>query len=217
MKTALIVGVAVFFATAAIAKDVKRETFDGYATFPTDPAIMQNILDEKDLHGGTQAYLWSMSIATMLAWEEANLKVADHLDLVLYVTPAEKRDIITANATTPYAVAYADLTKTGGMVEITVPAGPVGGIINDGQMRHVVDLGLAGPDKGKGGKYLIVGPGVKEPSSMSVHSAISTSCCHFSRSRLRRRNHSGIGWPASDSGRESHLTSLRCLPKFRRR
>ncbi len=75
MKKLMIIVAVTLFATAAIAKDVKRETFDGYATFPTDPAIMQNILDEKDLHGGTQAYLWSMSIATMLALEEANLGI----------------------------------------------------------------------------------------------------------------------------------------------
>jgi hypothetical protein len=142
-----------------------RETFNGYLAFPNDREEMQALIDERDLHGATQAYLWSMNIATMLAWEEANLKVGDHLDLVTYITPEEKRDIITSNATTPYAAAYADLSKTNGMVEIVVPAGPVGGLVNDGQMRNVVDLGLAGPDKGKGGKYLILGPGVDEPEN----------------------------------------------------
>ena len=146
-------------------EDTSRVAFEGYRTFPDDQADMQAVIDERDLHGATQAYLWSMSIATMLAWEEANLKVADHLDLVTFITPNEKRDIITANATTPYAAAYADLSKTDGMVEIIVPAGPVGGMVNDGQMRNVVDLGMAGPDQGKGGKYLILGPGVEEPAN----------------------------------------------------
>jgi hypothetical protein len=49
-----------------------------------------------------------------------------------------------------------------------VPAGPVGGLVNDGQMRSVVDLGLAGPDKGKGGKYLILGPGVEKPAKTTA-------------------------------------------------
>ncbi len=52
-----VVAVVVLFATAAIAQDTRRETFEGYATYPEDPATMQDILDEKDLHGGTQAYL----------------------------------------------------------------------------------------------------------------------------------------------------------------
>jgi hypothetical protein len=160
---ALMAGSVALITGAATAQEAARETFDGYTTYPANPADMQAILDEKDLHGGTQAFLWSMSIATMLAWEEANLKVGDYMDLVLYVTPEEKRDIITANATTPYAVAYVDLNRTGGMVEITLPAGPVGGLVNDGKMRSIVDLGLAGPDQGKGGKYLIVGPEVETP------------------------------------------------------
>lgn len=142
-----------------------RESYNGYNPYPPDLAAMQSIIDERDLHGATQAYLWSMSIATVLAWEEANLKVVDYHGLVTYVTPHEKRDIITSNATTPYAVAYADLSKTDGMVEIIVPAGPVGGLVNDAQMRSVVDLGLVGPDRGKGGKYLILGPGVEEPAT----------------------------------------------------
>lgn len=35
----------------------------------------------------------------------------------------------------------------------------VWGIINDGFMRYVADLGNAGPDKGQGGKYLLLAPG----------------------------------------------------------
>lgn len=146
----------------------ERETMDGYKVFPTDPAQMRTILDTRDLHGGTQAYLWSMAISTMLAWEEANLKVGDYMDVVLYITPYEKRDIITANVTTPYAVSYVDLTRTNGMVELLVPAGPVGGVVNDGQMRSVVDIGLAGPDKGDGGTYLILGPDAEEPAQHSA-------------------------------------------------
>ena len=141
-----------------------RESFHGYTAFPESAEAMQAIIDERDLHGATQAYLWGMSIATMLAWEEANLKVGDYLDLVTYITPDQKRDIITANATTPYAVAYVDLSKTNGMIIVDVPAGPVGGLINDGQMRNIVDFGLAGPDQGKGGKYLILGPGAQKPA-----------------------------------------------------
>ncbi len=185
MNRFLTITVASLIATAAAAQEKARETFDDHATFPANPADMQAVLDEKDLHGGTQAYLWSMPIATMLAWEEANLKVGDYMDLVLYVTPEEKRDIITANATTPYAVAYADLNRTGGMLEITVPAGPVGGLVNDGRMRSIVDLGLAGPDKGKGGKYLIVGPGVEMPENTNADFVVrSKSNLIFSGMRI---------------------------------
>jgi hypothetical protein len=142
-----------------------RDSFDGYLAYPNDTDAMQARIDERDLHGATQAYLWSMSMVPMFGWEGASLEVGDHLDLVTYVTPEEKGELLTANATTPYAVAAADLTKTDGMVEIVVPPGPVGGLVNDGQMRHVVDLGLAGPDRGAGGRYLILGPEAEEPEN----------------------------------------------------
>ncbi len=165
-NAALLLGAASALAGCAGAgAGAGRDSFDGYRAFPDSPADMQARIDARDLHGATQAYLWSMATATVLAWEEANLMVADYHDLVTYITPEDKRDIITANATTPYAVAFADLSRTDGMVEIVVPAGPVGGLVNDGQMRSVVDLGLAGPDRGKGGKYLILAPGVEEPAN----------------------------------------------------
>ena len=55
-----------------------RESFEGYNPYPSDPSEFQSVIDARDLHGATQAYLWSVSMATVLAWEEANLKVADY-------------------------------------------------------------------------------------------------------------------------------------------
>jgi hypothetical protein len=34
------------------------------------------------------------------------------------------------------------------------------GIIDDFWFRYVADFGMAGPDRGKGGKYLILPPGL---------------------------------------------------------
>jgi hypothetical protein len=33
------------------------------------------------------------------------------------------------------------------------------GPIDDGRFRWVIDVGITGPDKGKGGKYLLLPPG----------------------------------------------------------
>lgn len=130
------------------------------------PTNVAEILDQRNLHGATQAYLWSMSIAVNMAWHDANVRAgADWGDMVTYVTPYEKRDIITSNMTTPYATSFNNLNDTNGLLYLEVPAGPTGGIINDFQMRHIADIGLAGDDKGKGAKYLIVGPGTDVPAS----------------------------------------------------
>ncbi len=72
----------------------------------------------------------------------------------------EKLGILTANATTPYIFATPNLTKTGPLV-IEVPAGATAGMVDDFWQRPITDLGLPGPDKGKGGKYLITPPGYK--------------------------------------------------------
>jgi len=129
------------------------------------PKDVDEILYQRDLHGATQAYLWGQAIATSNAWMDGNLRAADYMDYVTYVTPFEKRYIITPNMTTPYMVSTIDLKQAGGLVTFRVPAGPTGGIVNDLQMRNITDTGLAGPDKGKGGVYLIVGPGVEVPDN----------------------------------------------------
>ena len=43
---------------------------------------------------------------------------------------------------------------------LQVPPGVLG-ILDDAHFRFVTDLGLTGPDQGKGGKYLVVPPGYK--------------------------------------------------------
>ncbi len=49
---------------------------------------------------------------------------------------------------------------------IEIPAGLGPGTINDAFFRFVADTGAPGPDKGKGGKYLILGPDDTEPSNV---------------------------------------------------
>jgi hypothetical protein len=67
---------------------------------------------------------------------------------------------LTANADTVYYMAWIDLSK--GPVVIEQP--PEGlGTINDMWFSWVIDAGKPGPDRGLGGKYLIVGPGYDGP------------------------------------------------------
>ncbi|NOQ82768.1 MAG: DUF1214 domain-containing protein, partial [Myxococcales bacterium] len=66
---------------------------------------------------------------------------------------------LTANTSTLYAQAYLD-TEIDGPTVIDVPPGMLG-MINDSWFRYVADLGVIGPDKGKGGKYLVLPPGYK--------------------------------------------------------
>ncbi len=65
---------------------------------------------------------------------------------------------LTANSDTVYAMTWIDLSK--GPVVLESPPNSLG-IVDDFWFRYVADLGNAGPDKGKGGKYLFLPPGYK--------------------------------------------------------
>lgn len=63
---------------------------------------------------------------------------------------------LTANTETIYNVTWFD-TKDGPLV-IEMPPGVLG-VIDDFWFRFVTDIGPLGPDKGNGGKFLLLPPG----------------------------------------------------------
>ena len=65
--------------------------------------------------------------------------------------------VITSNTSTMYAYGSTDLAKDGPTV-IEIPPGMLG-FLDDAWQRYVGDMGITGPDKGKGGKYLLLPPG----------------------------------------------------------
>jgi hypothetical protein len=123
---------------------------------------LETLLDNMDFHGATQAYLWGLPIASF-----ANLQYFlqqdfgfDQFELMETKSLDDKLGILTANATTPYIFCTPNLSKTGPLV-VEVPAGSIAGMIDDFWQRPITDIGLPGPDKGKGAKYLITPPGYK--------------------------------------------------------
>ncbi len=65
---------------------------------------------------------------------------------------------LTANADTVYYLSVLDLSK--GPIVVEQPPKAVG-TINDMWFSWIIDIGFPGPDRGEGGKYLIVPPGYK--------------------------------------------------------
>jgi hypothetical protein len=70
---------------------------------------------------------------------------------------------LTGNTDTVYASTILDLEKDGPTV-IEVPKGSGPGTVNDAFFRFVIDMGAPGPDRGQGGKYLILPPDYDGPS-----------------------------------------------------
>ena len=134
-------------------------THDFANGYPTRETV-EKLYDERDFQRACQAYLWALPIVGVAEVQHAAQSVlgARDLDVVIYEAYAGKLGILTANATTPYICSYPDLARTGPLV-INVPAGAGAGFVDDFWQRPVTDFGLPGPDRGKGAKYLIVGPG----------------------------------------------------------
>jgi hypothetical protein len=82
-------------------------------------------------------------------------------DVVIFPTLMDANSLfLTANADTVYYMAAIDLSK--GPMVIEQPPGGLG-TINDMWFSWVIDAGRPGPDRGLGGKYLIVGPDYDGP------------------------------------------------------
>ncbi len=105
-----------------------------------------------------------MPIVSFAEWQLAHEKTfgAGDGDLVIYPDYRAKLGILTPNLTTPYITGFADLARTGPLV-LDTPGGLTSGGVGDFWQRPVVDFGLTGPDKGKGGKYLLLGPEQEDP------------------------------------------------------
>ena len=137
--------------------DLKYE--GGYPTVET----IQKLYDQLDVQRAAQAYLDFMPAMSMQAFLDAHPRdygVSETGGMIVYVEPGEGKSIaigLTYNTESIYASLSLDLKQTGPAVIEAPPK--VLGIINDGFMRYVADLGNAGPDRGQGGKYLLLPPG----------------------------------------------------------
>ncbi|MDO3635994.1 DUF1254 domain-containing protein [Mycolicibacterium arseniciresistens] len=133
------------------------------------------IFDELDYQMACQAYLWALPLVSYAQWQKVHTEVfgAGACDLVVYRTYRDRLGIITANATTPYILAMLDLGETGPLV-IELPAGHTAGGISDFWQREIAVLGEMGPERGAGGRHLVLPPGAGTPEhtdDLRVHHA----------------------------------------------
>ncbi len=133
------------------------EYFDGVPTVETAEKVLDNLVFLR----GVEAFLNGLPMASIHALTEGfnsiGVTEAHHL-IVTDKLMDSKPLFLTANTDTVYAFNTFDLEKTGPLV-IEVPPGVGPGTVNDAFFRFVVDMGAVGPDRGQGGKYLILPPG----------------------------------------------------------
>jgi hypothetical protein len=123
---------------------------------------VSTLFDKMDYQQAIQCYLWGLPIVAFAEWQHVHYDIfgASSNDLVFYNTYEDRLGILTANATTPYVMSFIDLAKNGPTV-IEMPAGHTAGGLGDFWQREQAVIGEMGPDKGRGGKYILLPPGEK--------------------------------------------------------
>lgn len=129
---------------------------------PTDETS-QKIYDNLDTIRATEVFLNAIPMASLeairLGHEQMGITQSNQVmifDKLMDSNPL----FLTGNTDTVYASAFLDLERDGPTV-IEVPPGMGPTTVNDAFFRFVTDLGVVGPDKGKGGKYLVLPPNYK--------------------------------------------------------
>ncbi len=143
----------------AMSADLVEYYDNGYLTEKSVEALR---IEQKRVKA-ISVYEYAIPIAALQKWHKALVKEATYGDWLLYDTYEQKAPILTANGTTPYTMTYVDLNESPYYIEI--PAGRIGGLVLDIYQRPTTDLGVLGPDQGKGGKYLLLGPGQEAPAN----------------------------------------------------
>ncbi len=134
------------------------EYFDGVP----QPKTVEKVYDYLDRSRAVNVFINSIPMLSIHTLREGQASVgADTCNKICIWDNLmdSKSLLLTGNTSTMYAVGFLDLAKDGPTV-IDLPPGMLG-ILDDMAFRYMTDLGVAGPDKGKGGKFLVLPPGHK--------------------------------------------------------
>jgi hypothetical protein len=141
----------------------KLDTPIGKLTFsdgvPTGDTV-KTLYDNLDRSRGVTVYLDNLggvAIRAFLAGLAAQGADAPNKVAIFAQLMDSQAVVLTANTSTLYAFSRTDLAKDGPTV-IEVPPGMLG-FLDDDWERFVGDIGVTGPDRGKGGKYLVLPAG----------------------------------------------------------
>jgi len=174
LLTAALVGVLAMsgLATQALTQETH---FDKLANLPfaegrPTKETAKTLRDELMFQRATQTYLWALPLINTLGMQVGSEKAfgAGYNVLPIWKKRLDAKTLVTTpNSDVLYAMSYVDLSKDGPMVMDAPPM--LQGILLDYWQRPIPvdggkffgDVGLFGPDAGKGGKFLILPPGYK--------------------------------------------------------
>ena len=174
--------------------------------FPTEQTL-QDLYDQLDFQRGCQVFLRHLMAAAIWGFQTGLYARPGHGPADLLMHPrGRERLALTGNSETIYGVAMID-TKPGPVVLDVPPR--VLGFLNDQWMRPMGDIGIAGPDHGEGGRYLLVPPGLH--GELPTEGFVATIRLRTYRQWLVLRAFMGPGGdpaPAKETLRSTSITPL---------
>jgi hypothetical protein len=135
-----------------------------------DAETTQKVYDNLDLNRATEAFLNGLPIASMYAMKKGLLGFGPpNTTVLLFEDLMDSKALwLTPNTVSVYMGSWLELGDEPMVIE-TPP--DVLGFINNAWFKYVIDFGRLGPDKGKGGKFLIIPPGYKGAIPEGYHVA----------------------------------------------
>ena len=132
----------------------KLKFFDG---MPGKESVAK-LYDNLDLTRGVTAFLDGIPVAAIQGFVRGLPKAGvQPNEIGIKETLMDARSIwLTPNTTTIYVTSIVDTSD--GPIVIQLPPGVLG-LLDDAAFQYVGDFGPLGPDKGKGGKYVVLPPG----------------------------------------------------------
>ena len=135
-----------------------------------DVRTAQLVYDNLDFQWATQAYLHSLQIASLAGMREAYLEFGPANQTVLcFEELMDSKSLwLTPNTVSVYFACWLELADEP-MVMETPPN--VLGLIDNAWFEYVTDFGNAGPDKGKGGTFIIAPPTISDEDLAQLEKA----------------------------------------------
>lgn len=126
------------------------------------PESIESYYDELDHQRAVQSYLWSIPAMYTYSLRESLKETfgASPTDVPVWKDLMDAKTVmLTPNSQVVYAFNFLDLKKDGPTVLEAAPK--MAAMLDDMWDQPLTDIGATGPDKGKGGKYLVLPPGYK--------------------------------------------------------
>jgi len=135
--------------------------FDG---MPTEETV-EEVYDYLDRMRGVEAFLNGIPATSIegLRKGHVELGIDEVHEAMIFDSLLDSAPLfLTGNTDTVYFSSFLDLERDGAtVIEVPPKSGP--GTVNDAFFRFVIDMGMPGPDRGAGGKYLILPPDYQGP------------------------------------------------------